>query len=492
MADHGLLRRSWPWALALVLLILGGCAAGVVAGTAARGPRPVASAPAASSAVGARKAPVARTAVTGADVFGVNEAVTIPRPWIERGLVAPEREEELLADDARLARDLGVRIVRGPTQVYPYLDHLSLERSGWDFARADRWVRTVQAAGLEPQLMVGPWPGNQTANYTRHYVPEDMDAYTAYVRRVVERYDGDGVEDMPGLVRGVRYWEVDNEPDLHNSRPPRSANGRGGVEIGADPRDFQTPAQYAEVLIASARAIRAAHPDALVLNAGFFSIKTPEGDAYVRALAEIPGVRDAVDVFSVHCYFEQDSLDPVSRTLAVAHDTFPGTPIWVTETSVPARGEPEWQDEEWQARMVVAIHGAFLAGGADRVFWHTLADPPPRAGARATLPFSTNSLLRVLRDPIDRGGVGGPRVEDKPAGAVYRRLAATLAGANPADLREEVAEGGRLLWTGDGWVAFWGTPRTPEGAGDVTDLLTGETRPPARTVTAPAFVSARP
>ncbi len=48
------------------------------------------------------------------------------------------------------------------------------------------------------------------------YKPNDMEAYKEFVRRVVERYDGDGENDMPGLRYPVLYYEILNEPDLDN------------------------------------------------------------------------------------------------------------------------------------------------------------------------------------------------------------------------------------------------------------------------------------
>lgn len=446
----------------------------------------------AESPIAAIGTPIPRTATVGAQVFGINDPVTVPKPWIERGLITPAQEPGLLADDASHAVGLGARMARGSTPVYPYLDMMTLTRNNWDWTRADLWVKTVQAAGLEPLMMVGPWPGNQTALYTQRYLPDDMAAYEAYVTRVVERYDGDGVDDMPGLKGGVIYWEVDNEPDLHNSRPPRSAKAEAkAAKMATKPEDFQTPGEYAKVLVASAKAIRAANPKAKVLSAGFYWLRSAEGRGYVQRLVAEPGVLAAVDVVSIHCYFEEDTLQPVERTLAVAAEAFPGKPIWVTETSVPAKGDPAWQDETWQAGMVAGIYGAFLAGGADRIFWHTLTDPPFTLQTRGTMPFATNSLLKVVRENMEGGGIRGPggEVQDKPAGAVYRRMATLMAGTDPRQYREEPASGGRLLWTGQGWLVFWGSPEAPKGAGQVTDLLTGQTSAASGAVNAPAYIA---
>jgi len=44
--------------------------------------------------------------------------------------------------------------------------------------------------------------------------PCDMTAYKNFVKKLVERYDGDGVDDMPNLIIPIKYWEVSNEPSM--------------------------------------------------------------------------------------------------------------------------------------------------------------------------------------------------------------------------------------------------------------------------------------
>lgn len=58
---------------------------------------------------------------------------------------------------------------------------------------------------MEPRLNPG---GHSLPN---SYLPADTAAYQALVRAAVERYDGDGADDMPGLAVPVRYWQVGNE-----------------------------------------------------------------------------------------------------------------------------------------------------------------------------------------------------------------------------------------------------------------------------------------
>ena len=165
--------------------------------------------------------------------------------------------------------------------------------------------------------------------------------------------------------------------------------------------------------------------------------------------------------------------------MAALRELAPDLPVWITETSVPAEGAAAHLSPEWQARMVVGVYGAFLAEGADRVFWHTLTDPPVRAGPSG---FGTNSLFWNL----DLGGSRQVRI--KPAGEVYRRLAEVLADIDPASLRELPAEGGRLLETDRGWLVFDGTVAPPAEASRVLDLLTGAEAPVDGPVAAPAWL----
>lgn len=80
--------------------------------------------------------------------------------------------------------------------------------------------------------------------------------YSDYIYHIVERYDGDGVNDMPGLVRLVRYFEVGNEVDYGN----KTANPN---------HDHIPPKDYVEKrLIPAYNAAKSANKDAIIRGAG--------------------------------------------------------------------------------------------------------------------------------------------------------------------------------------------------------------------------------
>ncbi|MDU9048086.1 MAG: hypothetical protein Q3M30_04510 [Candidatus Electrothrix sp. Rat3] len=84
---------------------------------------------------------------------------------------------------------------------------------------------------------------NQYALSNRSFLPKDEKAYKKFVQALVERYDGDGVADMPGLRVPIKYWQVDNEP-------PHGLN------------------DYAAFLQMTYKAVKEADPNAKVLIGG--------------------------------------------------------------------------------------------------------------------------------------------------------------------------------------------------------------------------------
>ena len=91
-----------------------------------------------------------------------------------------------------------------------------------DFRRLDDLVREFHDAGFT-EIVVGlrslsSWA---TPRPTKTQVPEPafMPLYEEWIRAIVERYDGDGKEDMPGLKRPVRIFEIGTEFSTYDPEP---------------------------------------------------------------------------------------------------------------------------------------------------------------------------------------------------------------------------------------------------------------------------------
>jgi len=397
-----------------------------------------------------------RTARTGADVFGINEGMALPLQGVLAGR-ATTIDLHALKSRAELIDRLGVGWVRVNSHGFGGLNHLDV---GGDWTNPDALLAEIDRAGLRAVVVIGPWPGAKTGNYTGDYVPEDLDAYGAWVSEAAERY-----------ARYDVVWELDNEPDLHNSEPPR------GAKTKARPGSFQTPAEYATVLLVTAAAIREVDPEATLLSGGMYRANTPKGKTYLEQVLKQPGVLDAVDGISLHLYFAETGLDPLYRLMDVARELAPNKPVWITETPVPSSAErAEIASPEWQAERLVAMHGALLSEGADRIFWHSLVDAPSNLTGPSGM--RSNSLF-------ERIGEGVARVEPKPAAEVYTRLVGHLAEQPLEDV--EVVDG--ALGFRDGWLVWQGEIDTPEGVTVVEDLLTGQVREAGPSLTAPAWGS---
>ncbi|MEZ4829360.1 MAG: hypothetical protein R3C61_24190 [Bacteroidia bacterium] len=97
------------------------------------------------------------------------------------------------------------------------------DTSAIDFSKTDAWVKRFQKYGFEFVFYFvanAPWsyPDNRTCIDVVSLIPEECapdsnhwQHWYNYVKAVVERYDGDGVEDMPGLIIPIRFYVMEQE-----------------------------------------------------------------------------------------------------------------------------------------------------------------------------------------------------------------------------------------------------------------------------------------
>jgi hypothetical protein len=263
-------------------------------------------------------------------------------------------------------------------------------------------------------------------------MPQDLDAYQAFVRDVVERY----------RPLGVRRYAIENEVNARN------------FWAG-------TPAEYEQLLRLGSRAVHAADPEAQVLDSGIASpiygtaiaarlleqgrdaeavaayqrYYARRGSQYrpVETAGDLRSVlrRDLVrrgldylaatqrlareqafDVYQLHFYERWDNvpalLDYLRQTLA------PTMPVEAWEVGMFWRGGPDQQrnDQRLRAGEAAKVVSLLLAGGVRRVTWLPTGAHDDEGDGEGELHFG-------LLD-----GDGTPR----PAGEAVRRLAASAAG----------------------------------------------------------------
>lgn len=197
--------------------------------------------------------------------------------------------------------------------------------------------------------------------------PVDWTAYEAWVTAIVERYDGDGTNDMPGLEIPIKYWEVMNEPDLqyHSNLPTGETDRLNFYKQG--------PAEYSTLLEHTYNAIKAADPSSYVLIAGAAGGSEQFLGFYEEVFATDAAAGGHFDIGNVHCI----SNDRETRDYNVAvykqmlSSAGIDKPIWVTEAEAfyGATAEENYQNT------LTSTEGA-ISAGAKRIFFtrYTFAD----------------------------------------------------------------------------------------------------------------------
>jgi hypothetical protein len=236
-------------------------------------------------------------------------------------------EDVRLDDAARTARLAQLLAPTGALAAKPECEHVewgamqSGPEAPIDFRRLDGFVASFQAAGFR-QLVIcletharwaGPdrWGGLGSKNPVPH--AEHMDAFADWVYAIVERYDADGRDDMPGLARAVGFYEVGSEFTA--------------LEAGAVDR-------YLGMLARAHEAAHRAYPGVTVAHAAFVTTGAfqgaPQPGEYEAAfanmsdrvatqdLADLRSVLDRPDLFdalNVHALGDPAEIDAIARWL---------------------------------------------------------------------------------------------------------------------------------------------------------------------------------
>jgi len=219
------------------------------------------------------------------------------------------------------AENIGVTWTRPSIYAYQAIIQTDLSKDEYDFRLHDRlYGETPDNISILGNIAVAP-SGNKNrqedfSDFVKEgsYQPVDIPRYERFVKATVERYDGDGVDDMPGLTNPVKYWQVDNEP-------PRE---------GKD--------DFAVLQEITYKAIKEACPDCQVMiggATGFPDTFDRNFKVYTKILKDLNG--EYIDIFDFHWYGNAlgeyrelgDSLEIIKKTLD--ETGFGDIPIWITE-----------------------------------------------------------------------------------------------------------------------------------------------------------------
>jgi len=137
--------------------------------------------------------------------------------------------------------------------------------NSWDWNNEDSLVKWAGEREIHILAVLGchritpEWAANKNISdydFARCYPPDSAhwSDYHLFVKKLVERYDGDGIDDMPGLLTPIKYWEFTNEP--YNKY------------------FWGTPEQFIDMFKRTREAIKEADPEAKIVGPCLTSCKT--------------------------------------------------------------------------------------------------------------------------------------------------------------------------------------------------------------------------
>jgi len=207
----------------------------------------------------------------------------------------------------------------------------------------------------------------------------DEKKYIKFVKELVERYDGDGIDDMPNLHNPIKHWQLDNElPGISPAgalSSPFALKNKKWLETSIH--------NYAHILKITNRAIKEADSDAKVAMAGMPDLG-PETrklfyEYYMKILKELKDQN--IDIFDYHFYGNaKTSWKTMKDAYKMIREGLErigkgNMEIWITETGTYS-GRPRElygyapvQTEKEQAVDLVRRLVYPLTFGAAKVFW---------------------------------------------------------------------------------------------------------------------------
>ncbi len=306
-----------------------------------------------------------------------------------------------------------------PMPVYSVWGNLEPEPGKWVWGPLDALVSEYQSAGFEGlQVLLtaeSPWaasrqpkPGDLGTTFPQEQYLGD---YAAYVTAVVERYDGDGQADMPGLRGGVHQWGVEREFT--------------GYWPG-------TAEEYVRLLRIAYPAIHAADPQAqvllvaLLLTDGFDG--SPARAESERRLAKEASFRKSLDE-TLTILAECDAYDVVDFHALGHYTEIAPTAAWIRD-QLAANGcaeRPIWIGDAFPMSAMVAF-GGFV---------------PPMPVAPVTLATRDQvvALLKAVADPADPAHAASKAwLEAEVAKGLVKKIVASagagVAGINVGNLED--------------------------------------------------------
>ena len=146
--------------------------------------------------------------------------------------------------------------------------------------------------------------------------PCSMGNYKNFLLKLVDRYDGDGVNDMPGLIKPIRHWEIMNEPEY-------KMFFKGSED------------EFVEIFNLSSKLIKQKQKDSVIVMAGAAGM-FPENKKFWKSV--LPKIKDNFDIANIHHITPPEGKCDkdmwVGDFSKLLNELDIQKPIWVTEAMI--------------------------------------------------------------------------------------------------------------------------------------------------------------
>ena len=259
-----------------------------------------------------------------------------------------------------------------------FWNEIEPKKGKFDWSFADHRIKEFNQAEIYPLVVVKPFanwdqdachPGDK---YIAEFDPKkggrvkvgepcDMAAYAEFLKKAVERYDGDGKDDMPGLTIPLKYWEIMNEPSM-----------QGGVTggMGEELKFFVgTPQEYLDILKISYQTIKKADSEAKVLHAGMAGMQQNFQDFWKPIFSGAAG--DYFDIANIHTIStdeRREDLYVIKFKRFLEQYGLGDKPIWITEVQY---GDLQQSPKDLKRFEILMVKSSVisLSLGADKLFY---------------------------------------------------------------------------------------------------------------------------
>ncbi len=343
----------------------------------------------------------------------------------------------------------------------------------YDWSFWDELVRQAQAHHITLLASIGdsvPQWANGTSDWRQP--PSDLfgspmqsTAWYQYVYNFVDRYNGDGHNDMPGLTQPIKNWEFWNEPDLREGwNPPNypahefNGNVTDYVRLRSVAYTAVKTADPTATVVGPATAQTVGYGSQYVGSTHWFMWSWPE---FVAA-----GGLNTLDVVSFTHYFSQNNWDITGYDepdfiLNMVNSGRGGKPVWITETGWS--GSPATNYQEKARSLVRLAMILWSTPWMERMFWYDFQE-------QSLIPSSYHrGLIQTQTGPGASGVEPDPLFH--PAFRTAELMQRILAGFNSGNHPAAVNVGGSARayhFSAPGkevWVAWL---RNESGSGSVS------------------------